>query len=179
MTATAKKRERKNRAVVKDYVTVGDFARFAGVSPRKAQQWVDDGLVPCFRLPGSAERRMPREDVMKFLVRHGFPIPAALGGAVTYVVLLAGPCPGVRDALEAANGLSGYRCVQVADAFQAGEAAALTRGDCWVIDLMAGVAAARAILAGLKRLPHWAGRWSCWAPMTIPSCAASPPPTRT
>lgn len=155
MTTASK---RPSRAIEKDYLTTSQVGRLFGVSPRKAQMLMDDPRFGSVRIPGSQIRRMHKRDVARALVQHGYRVPPELGGAITYHVLLAGPCPGVKAAVESQADLCGYRCLVAEDAYQAGELSVLANGDCAVIDLLAGTADARGILAGMSRSPHWSNR---------------------
>lgn len=51
--------------------TTGQVARICGVAPRTVSGWFDSGLLKGYRIPGSQDRRIPREDLMVFLEVHG------------------------------------------------------------------------------------------------------------
>ena len=53
------------------YYTTGDLSRLCGCAPRTISKWGDSGMLPCFRLPGSTDRRFQRRDVAAFLRQHG------------------------------------------------------------------------------------------------------------
>lgn len=55
-------------------LTTAGAAKIAGVSQQTMIRWVDRGLVPGFRIPGSTHRRIVRDDLIKFLVEHKMPV---------------------------------------------------------------------------------------------------------
>jgi excisionase family DNA binding protein len=58
----------------KDVLTTGEVARICRVSPRTVAKWIDAGLLKGYRVPGSKDRRIPREILIRFLKDHGMPL---------------------------------------------------------------------------------------------------------
>src|SRR5262245_41693343 len=58
--------------------TTGQVAHLLGVAPRTVSKWFDRGLLSGYRIPGSNDRRIPREDLLKFIAEHGLPMPLEL-----------------------------------------------------------------------------------------------------
>ena len=54
----------------KQVFTVGQVAEVCKVAPRTVTKWFDSERLKGFRLPGG-DRRVPREELMKFLKEHG------------------------------------------------------------------------------------------------------------
>lgn len=54
--------------------TTGQVAQICKVSPRTICKWFDSGRLRGYRNPGSQERRIPREYLIKFLKEHGMPL---------------------------------------------------------------------------------------------------------
>jgi uncharacterized protein (TIGR02996 family)/excisionase family DNA binding protein len=50
--------------------TTGDVAKMVQVSPRTVCKWFDSGRLRGYRLPGSQDRRIPREQLVHFLKQH-------------------------------------------------------------------------------------------------------------
>ena len=71
---------RKRYSVLKNGdLSMGDVARLCHVSPRKAGQWVDSGLLKGYRHPGvRRDRRVTRAVLAAFIRRHGLPFPKEL-----------------------------------------------------------------------------------------------------
>lgn len=62
--------------------TTGQVASLIGVAPRTVSKWFDSGRLRGFRIPGSQDRRIPREHLVRFLKEHGMPLGALDGGGV-------------------------------------------------------------------------------------------------
>ena len=54
--------------------TVGEVAKICKVAPRSVSKWFDSGRLKGYRMPGSQDRRIPREYLIKFLKEHGMPV---------------------------------------------------------------------------------------------------------
>lgn len=57
--------------------TTGQAAKICKVAPRTICKWFDSGRLRGYRIPGSQDRRIPREYLIKFLKEHGMPELAA------------------------------------------------------------------------------------------------------
>lgn len=64
-------------------------ARLLRCSPRTVVKWCDQGRLPCYRLPGSQDRRITRQALIEFVAQHGLPTPDING----YPVLCLVMCP--------------------------------------------------------------------------------------
>lgn len=53
--------------------TTTEVARLCKVAPRMVTRWYDSGRLKGYRIPGSQEKRFPREYLLKFLREHGLP----------------------------------------------------------------------------------------------------------
>jgi hypothetical protein len=51
--------------------TTGDDAKICRVAPRTISKWFDAGRIKGYRIPGSNDRRIPREALIRFLADHG------------------------------------------------------------------------------------------------------------
>ena len=47
--------------------TTGQVAKICKVAPRTVSKWFDSGRLKGYRIPGSQDRRIPREYLIKFL----------------------------------------------------------------------------------------------------------------
>lgn len=54
--------------------TTGQVAKICKVSNRLVHRWCDEGLLPCYRLPASRDRRILLEDLRTFMADHRIPI---------------------------------------------------------------------------------------------------------
>jgi two-component system, OmpR family, response regulator RpaA len=54
--------------------TVGQVAKILKVSPQKVLYHINSGHLRGYRIPGSQDRRIPREYLIQFLKEHGIPL---------------------------------------------------------------------------------------------------------
>ena len=54
--------------------TTGQVAKICKVAPRTVSKWFDSGRLKGYRIPGSQDRRIPREYLIRFLKEHGMPL---------------------------------------------------------------------------------------------------------
>jgi len=72
---------------MKDVLTTGEVARLCGVAPRTVSKWFDSGQLRGFKIPGSRDRRIPRDSLVRFMRAHGIPLKG-LDGATTRVLIV-------------------------------------------------------------------------------------------
>ena len=65
---------------MKTYST-GQVANICKVAPRTVSKWFDSGRLKGYRIPGTQDRRIPHEHLIKFLKEHGMPFDD-IGGQV-------------------------------------------------------------------------------------------------
>ena len=70
--------------------TMGQVARLLGVRPTTVANWHEDGHLKGYKIPGSNQRRFPREDVQRFLRQSGFDDLDELQKRVQYRVSVFG-----------------------------------------------------------------------------------------
>ena len=58
----------------KDVFTTGQVARICKVAPRTVSKWFDSGRLRGYRSPGSQDRRIPRDHLIRFLKDHDMPL---------------------------------------------------------------------------------------------------------
>lgn len=118
--------------------TTHQIAALCGVAPRTVTAWCDRELLPCYRVPGSRDRRILRAALLAFLREHGMPA-GVLGRPACDVLALAAAVPAGLDLLPLAYGVrlatNAFECgyevgravpdVLVADLAHAGRAAGL------------------------------------------------------
>ena len=59
---------------MKKVFTTGQVAKICKVAPRTVSKWFDSGRLKGYRIPGSQDRRIPREYLIRFLKEHGMPL---------------------------------------------------------------------------------------------------------
>lgn len=58
----------------KAILTTGQVAKVCRVAPRTVSKWFDSGRLKGYRIPGSQDRRIPRENLLRFLRENNMPI---------------------------------------------------------------------------------------------------------
>lgn len=66
--------------MTKTVFTTGEAAKFCKVAPRTISKWLDAGRIRGYRVPGSNDRRIPREALVRFMKEYGMPLPPELQG---------------------------------------------------------------------------------------------------
>jgi two-component system, OmpR family, response regulator RpaA len=139
----------------KDVLTTGQVARICRVAPRTVSKWFDSGQLKGYRIPGSKDRRIPREQLTRFMRAHGMPLKGMEVGVTRVLV--------VDDEYELANVLRtslerelGYAVKVATNAFEAGMLADEFRPHVILLDLNIASADARAVLRALKSNPELA-----------------------
>lgn len=59
---------------MKEVLTTGQVAKLCNVTIRTVIKWFENGHLEGFKIPGSRDRRFPREKVIQFMQEHGFPL---------------------------------------------------------------------------------------------------------
>src|SRR5438309_4409900 len=59
---------------MKKVFTTGQVAKICKVAPRTVSKWFDSGRLRGYRIPGSQDRRIPREHLIRFLKEHNMPL---------------------------------------------------------------------------------------------------------
>src|SRR5690349_9735474 len=54
--------------------TSGEVARICGVSPDTVSRWFDVGHIEGYRLGPGGDRRIPYQNLRKFMLQHGIPL---------------------------------------------------------------------------------------------------------
>ena len=130
--------------------TTGEVARICQVAPRTVSKWFDTGRLKGYRIPGSLDRRIPRDSLVEFMRAHGMPL-GELSTKATGRVLLIGLSDQERPALERDLQIMGMEFQFAATAFESGATAAALKPQCVVIDTAIGVREAGSIARILKQ----------------------------
>lgn len=103
----------------KEILTTGDVARICRVAPRTVSKWFDSGQLRGYRIPGSRDRRIPLQHLVRFMKIHGMPLDTIETGQTRVLIVESSGELGslVQQALEE----TGQYQVQIADTgFKAG-----------------------------------------------------------
>jgi len=135
---------------MKTIFTTGQVAKICKVAPRTVSKWFDSGRLRGYRIPGSQDRRIPREHLVRFLKEHGMPLGELEDEAVGKV-LLVGAEPMIRASLNEQMGTDAFKLDYASSGFEAGIQAESLHPDCVVIDFVMGRNDALMIAQNLKK----------------------------
>lgn len=119
---------------MRSYYTTFEAARLLGVSLPTIVNWIKGRRLKAHRTPGG-HRRIAREDLAAFMLRHGMPLPAELSGAAPArrkVLVVADPGP-AREGTARQLAAAGYAVEQASPGFAAGAASARFAPDAFVL----------------------------------------------
>jgi excisionase family DNA binding protein len=85
-------------AMDKDVLTTGEVAKICNVAPRTVSKWFDSGQLKGYKIPGSKDRRIPKQQLIKFMQLHGIPLDGITSGSTR--VLIVDDEKEVTDALQ-------------------------------------------------------------------------------
>ena len=136
--------------------TTGQVAKICKVAPRTVSKWFDSGRLKGYRIPGSQDRRIPREYLIKFLKEHGMPL-GDLEDEAMAKVLLVGQDQVLIENLKKHLPLERSFKIQIAaSGFEAGIQAESFHPDCIVVDYSIGRIDAQQICQNLRRNTEYA-----------------------
>ena len=140
---------------MKKVFTTGQVAKICKVAPRTVSKWFDSGRLRGYRIPGSQDRRIPREHLIRFLKEHGMPL-GELEEEGWHKILIVGAeklfIDRVKELLPDADD---YKYEAANSGFEAGIQAESFHPDTIVIDLAMGRSEALQIAANLRRNPQY------------------------
>src|SRR3712207_9067999 len=71
---------------VKDVLTTGEVAKICSVAPRTVSKWFDSGALHGYRIPGSKDRRIPLNQLIRFMKQHGMPLNGLMTGCTRVLI---------------------------------------------------------------------------------------------
>lgn len=136
---------------MKKVFTTGQVAKICKVAPRTVSKWFDSGRLRGYRIPGSQDRRIPREHLLRFLKEHGMPL-GELEAEVYHKILVVGAetdlLADLRDHLRESDN---FKIETAASGFEAGIRAESFHPDCIIIDMAIGRIEAGQIAQNLRK----------------------------
>jgi excisionase family DNA binding protein len=71
----------------KEVLTTGQVAKICKVAPRTVSKWFDTGQLRGYRIPGSKDRRIPLQQLIRFMKAHGLPLNGLETGQVRVLIV--------------------------------------------------------------------------------------------
>ena len=118
----------------KNVLTTGEVARICNVAPRTVSKWFDLGHLRGYRIPGSKDRRIPVEHLVRFMRAYGIPLNGLDSGRKRVLILDSDRalCEAVRTAL---TDDAGYEVTTTDSALETGATAQEFKPHILVVDV--------------------------------------------
>lgn len=71
----------------KNVLTTGDVAKICNVAPRTVSKWFDTGQLKGYRIPGSKDRRIPVNELVRFMKANNMPAPTLPVGKIRVLIV--------------------------------------------------------------------------------------------
>ena len=71
----------------KDILTTGEVAKICNVAPRTVSKWFDTGQLRGYRIPGSKDRRIPLNALIRFMKSHNIPLDGLQSGRTRVLIV--------------------------------------------------------------------------------------------
>jgi excisionase family DNA binding protein len=140
---------------MKKVFTTGQVAKICKVAPRTVSKWFDSGRLRGYRIPGSQDRRIPREQLIKFLKEHGMPLGELEEEGLHKILIIGAEKLFIDRLRELLPESDDYKYELANSGFEAGIQAESFHPDTIIIDLAMGRSEALQIAANLRRNPSY------------------------
>ena len=131
--------------------TTGQVAKICKVAPRTVSKWFDSGRLKGYRIPGSQDRRIPREYLIKFLKEHGMPLGDLEDEAMAKVLIVAQDQVLIENLKRELPAEKRFKVAVAASGFEAGIQAESFHPDCIIVDFSIGKVEALQICQNLRK----------------------------
>ena len=71
----------------RDILTTGEVAKICNVAPRTVSKWFDAGQLRGYRIPGSKDRRIPLNALIRFMKAHNIPLDGLQSGKTRVLIV--------------------------------------------------------------------------------------------
>src|SRR5262245_39432284 len=140
---------------MKKVFTTGQVAKICKVAPRTVSKWFDSGRLRGYRIPGSQDRRIPREALIKFLKEYGMPLGELEEEGLHKILIVGAEKLFVDRVRELLPEDDDFKYELANSGFEAGIQAESFHPDTIIIDLAMGRSEALQIAGNLRRNPQY------------------------
>ncbi len=137
----------------KDVLTTGEVAKICNVAPRTVSKWFDTGALTGYRIPGSKDRRIPLNQLIRFMKHHGMPLNGLMTGCTRVLIV-----DGEQDVVEVLEKIledeAKYEVEVARSGFAAGATAEKFRPHVILLDLHLPDVDAKAVAKHVKGNPE-------------------------
>jgi two-component system, OmpR family, response regulator RpaA len=140
---------------MKKVFTTGQVAKICKVAPRTVSKWFDSGRLRGYRIPGSQDRRIPREHLIRFLKEHGMPLGELEEEGWHKILIIGAEKLFIDRVVELLPEDEEYKYELAHSGFEAGIQAESFHPDTIIVDLAMGRSEALQIAGNLRRNPQF------------------------
>lgn len=131
--------------------TTGQVAKICKVAPRTVSKWFDTGRLKGYRIPGSLDRRIPRDFLIRFLKEHGMPLGELEDEAMAKVLIVAQDQLLIENLKRELPAEKSFKIQVAASGFEAGIQAESFHPDCIICDFSIGKIEALQICQNIRK----------------------------
>ncbi len=136
---------------MKKVFTTGQVAKICKVAPRTVSKWFDSGRLRGYRIPGSQDRRIPREHLIRFLKEHGMPLGELEEEGWHKILIIGAENLFIERIREMLPEDEDYKYEVANSGFEAGIQAESFHPDTIIVDLAMGRSECLQIASNLRR----------------------------
>ncbi|MHC4844184.1 MAG: helix-turn-helix domain-containing protein [Planctomycetota bacterium] len=103
----------------KNVLTTGEVAKICNVAPRTVSKWFDKGQLKGYRIPGSKDRRIPLNELVRFMKVHNMPITGLPVGKIR-ILIVDGNNGSAENLSEILKSKGDYEIQSVSNNFESG-----------------------------------------------------------
>ena len=140
---------------MKKVFTTGQVAKICKVAPRTVSKWFDSGRLRGYRIPGSQDRRIPRDHLIKFLKENRMPLGRLEEEGWHKILIIGAEKLFIDRVQELLPDAEDYKYEVAHSGFEAGIRAESFHPDTIIIDLAMGRSEGLQIAANLRRNPAY------------------------
>ncbi len=118
--------------------TTGQVAKICKVAPRTVSKWFDSGRLKGYRIPGSQDRRIPREYLIKFFEGAWYAPGVLEDEATAKVLIVAQDQVLIENLKRELPPEKSFRVTVASSGFEAGIQAESFHPDCIICDFSIG-----------------------------------------
>lgn len=133
--------------------TTGQVAEICQVAPRTVSKWFDSGRLRGYRIPGSRDRRIPRESLKSFLRDNGMPLGVLQDTGSVRVLVIAHGAEAVTK-ITASLPAQNFDLRSAQSAFEGGSLAIQFKPHAVIVDSSIGLDTLLSVATLLKSDPH-------------------------
>lgn len=131
--------------------TTGQVAKICKVGPKTVSRWFDSGRLKGYRIPGSQDRRIPREYLIKFLKEHGMFLGDLEDEAMAKVLILAQDQVLIENLRREMPLERSFKLAVAESGFDCGVQAEGFHPDCIIVDFSIGRTEALRVCQNVRR----------------------------